>query len=253
MKQQPDNLFRERFEQHSLQAPETAWSRIEQTLPVQQHNFFYLKIAAAIILLIISIALLLPSTASTTQQLTLKENTPFVEKPVIKQKAFPVDTAGITRSHDTPAIQNIVKDEPVLIKQNREAIPVDFIISQPLASTIETTVAQVKESSVQPTLVEETTTLNPNESFPTTVEVIPLKEKSSTIIVASAEVNEKYLRPILEEEATNTDVSTSSFRKLLDKAADLKNNDTGFGELRDKKNELLALNRERNEKRERNN
>lgn len=253
MKQQPDNLFRERLEQHSLQAPETAWNRIEQALPEQQNKFFYLKIAAAVILLIISIALLLPSNVSTTEQLALDKNHPLKEKPVTKQKAVPVDTNTVKPTDAEPAIRKVMKDKPARIEKKQEATPVDYIASEPIMITPETTVAQVIDNNQQPNLVEETIALNHDEYTPTTIEVLPIKEKSSTIVVTSAEVNEKYLRAIPEEQATNTNVSTSSFRKLLDKAADLKNNDSGFGELREKKNEFLALNWERNEKRERNN
>jgi hypothetical protein len=52
-------------------------------------------------------------------------------------------------------------------------------------------------------------------------------------------------------EATPELKKPSTLKKLLDKAYDLKHNQDAFGELRQKKNEILALNF-KNEKQQRN-
>jgi hypothetical protein len=49
-------------------------------------------------------------------------------------------------------------------------------------------------------------------------------------------------------QATSEEKKSSTFKKLLKKANDLKSNQDPFGDLREKKNEILALNF-RNEKR----
>jgi hypothetical protein len=63
-----------------------------------------------------------------------------------------------------------------------------------------------------------------------------------TIIFTTEEVNEKYLAKNTDAEATPTSEETSGLRKLLDKAYDLKTNRDFLGELRQKKNEILAMN-----------
>jgi hypothetical protein len=55
-------------------------------------------------------------------------------------------------------------------------------------------------------------------------------------------VNAKYLDKKSLAEATSNEKKPSRLRKLLDKAYDLKHNQEPFADLRQKKNEILALN-----------
>jgi hypothetical protein len=52
----------------------------------------------------------------------------------------------------------------------------------------------------------------------------------------------KYLDKKSLAQATSGEKKPSTLRKLLDKAYDLKHNQDPFGDLRQKKNEILALN-----------
>ena len=65
--------------------------------------------------------------------------------------------------------------------------------------------------------------------------------------ITSEETN-KYLNENALAEATSEEKKSSTLKKLLKKANDLKNNQDPFGDLRQKKNEILALNF-KNEKR----
>ena len=67
-----------------------------------------------------------------------------------------------------------------------------------------------------------------------------------TLIYKVEEVNEKYLNKNKVEEATLETKTPSSFRKLLAKVYDLKNNQDPLGELRQKKDEILALSFKKN-------
>jgi hypothetical protein len=63
-----------------------------------------------------------------------------------------------------------------------------------------------------------------------------------TIVFSAEEVNEKYLDKKGMADATPESKAASSLRKLLDKAYALKHNQDPMGELRQKKNEILAFN-----------
>jgi hypothetical protein len=68
------------------------------------------------------------------------------------------------------------------------------------------------------------------------------KQAGITLVYTVDEVNEKYLDKKSLAEATSADKKPSTLRKLLDKAYDLKHNQDPFGDLRQKKNEILAPN-----------
>ena len=62
------------------------------------------------------------------------------------------------------------------------------------------------------------------------------------IIFAAEDIDTKYLDKKALAEATSDAKKSSTLKKLLDKAYDLKYNQDPFGDLRQKKNEILALN-----------
>jgi hypothetical protein len=78
---------------------------------------------------------------------------------------------------------------------------------------------------------------------------VETKEKASgiTLTITVDEAN-KYLDKNALAQATSEERKSSTFKKLLKKANDLKSNQDPFGDLREKKNEILALNF-KNEKR----
>jgi len=64
---------------------------------------------------------------------------------------------------------------------------------------------------------------------------------STTLVYTIAEVNEKYILKKEETEATTNNENASSFQKLLQKAGELTTNQSPIAQLRQKKNEILAL------------
>jgi hypothetical protein len=67
-------------------------------------------------------------------------------------------------------------------------------------------------------------------------------ERSVTLIFDAEQVNEKFLNKNLIVKATPEEKKPSTLRKLLDKAYDLKHNQDPLGNLRQRKNEIFALN-----------
>ncbi|HET6539425.1 MAG TPA: hypothetical protein VFG46_03020, partial [Chryseolinea sp.] len=68
-----------------------------------------------------------------------------------------------------------------------------------------------------------------------------IKKSSSITITITAEETEKYLDKNAIAEATSKERKSSTFKKLLKKADELTSNQDPFGDLRVKKNEILAL------------
>jgi hypothetical protein len=93
-------------------------------------------------------------------------------------------------------------------------------------------------------------TSTPQTSAPVVAETsVPSNAGPKKIVITiTAAESEKYLDKVALAEATSDEKKPSTFQKLLKKADDLKNNQDPFGELRQRKNEILALNF-KNEKR----
>lgn len=237
-----------------MPAPVNAWNRIEKEMEVVQPAYLLWKVAAAILLLLVSIALLLPDRITQPESSTLSLVTPATQTPAQKERV-----AEVKKESPLP-IEAVEHSE----KNTRQIKPVSKTIStSTLHAAEETTLIEEV-----PLAQEQAIAIAPATDLPTeSIDVLP--EKSSqqissnvvvernTIVIAASEVNQKYLRSPAADQATRETETTSSFRKLIDKAAAFKNNSSGLAELRQKKNELLAVNtdkiRNRNEKTERNN
>jgi hypothetical protein len=253
MKQQPDNLFNEKLENHSMPAPEGAWLRIEQRLqPSKNHSqWLWAKIAATVTLLLAAFILLWMEKEASNRTLTLNEipkvNTPTVSKP-LKQDGAPLTSqpkASVVKQKEKkkiqvvdkkkePSIRNFSKQEPQIV----EAVSTNTsLVEEPTTENSVTAVSpsffdEPKVSETEPTIIKET--------------------KSSTIHYTAAEVNEKFLRPVTTD-ATSGNENASTWRKLLEKADDMKSNHGTLAELRQRKNEILALNLDKKDKSEKQN
>jgi hypothetical protein len=256
MKAQIDKLFRDRLEQHSLEAPPLAWDKIESALPKKTKSFIWFKVAASLLVLIAAAILLWPHEKSTPT--VIAHNKPIEKnlnnkakdqekidtqtqknKNIIEKKEVKTETTKATQSTGKPA-------------QQKTTLPVmNFSKQEPLIAANDQGDVQHKTDAVEP---KTQAVVNAQEVFTAPAETsVPANpdQVSNTLVLAASDVS-KYLNKNLISDATTVEENTSSFRKLLDKASDLKNSETGLSELRQKKNEILALNF-RNDKRERNN
>jgi hypothetical protein len=238
MNQQPDKFFSEKLKGYQKPPPTGAWNRIEASLEKKTtHEFSWWKIAASFLLLIaFGYAIWVNTTDTDKPSLAQKSN----QKNPSSEKA----DSAIANSSSEPAAKNIVSNDapskiadtpPVKVTRKKikekKAVPV-----------IELAQAPVEEKESAASVYE--------ESFETDVKpAVETKEKASriTLTITVDEAN-KYLNRNALAQATSEERKSSTFKKLLKKANDLKSNQDPFGDLREKKNEILALNF-KNEKR----
>lgn len=262
MKAPIDKLFREKLSEHSLEAPPMAWGKIESNLPKKSASFLWLKIAASFVLLITAGMLLWPREQQTQ---LLADHTKPTEKAIgnkqsEKEKVEKEKTQEV-RQQAAKTINNTIKNDETenkkSIKTNSKTLPQKNSAPIMNFSKQESFIASndTPESKEKTNVVPENAAISKVDQDPIINATEPLavadNQQSTTIVLAANDVS-KYLKNTEATDATTEEENTSSFRKLLDKAADLKNSDSGLSELRQKKNEILALNF-RNDKRERNN
>lgn len=255
MKAPIDKLFREKLEQYSLEAPAMAWSKIETALPNNNKSFIWLKIAASMLVLLTLSILLWPSKHNTSLMVDTHKpsdktiNSKPNEKVKSNQQTDKLKSNNGNREIKIDSQQEKKADEkPVKVTP----APVTNFSNRGTNLAMNENPAQKTE----PIIIEEINTIAIVESqtvseTPTSSAIVKNNQENTVIVLAATDVS-KYLKNTSMADATTEEENTSSFRKLLDKAADLKNSDSGFSELRQKKNEILALNF-RNDNRERNN
>ena len=257
MNQQPDKFFRDKLENYQQPAPVRAWDKIEAELEKKTHKGLWWKIAASLLLTaVVSYTLWIGMTkpdASQTAATTKSEK----EKPVQKAPSPTAPTAEST----TPVIAPPAKKDPAsagvaLESKRSRTIPGAHKTARPRQAekkdALESTDVSPSESTythdvVNSVAVEAST---PQTSAPVVAETsVPLNAGPKKIVITiTAAESEKYLDKVALAEATSDEKKPSTFQKLLKKADDLKNNQDPFGELRQRKNEILALNF-KNEKR----
>lgn len=236
MNQQPDKLFRDKLQSFQTPAPSGAWNRIEANLDKKNDKILWFRIAASLLLVAIAAWLLWPANSIKTPQpelagKTKKQETVSPEKKKEEQivSPTPVQENKIARKETAPRKQTVSKQqEPV----KEEALNMDV-------STNETSIAQ--NTSVENN--EGVNTQNVSTPVETQTAVVAATQPQKVKIIFSAdEVNTKYLDKKALADATSEEKKSSTLKKLLDKAYDLKYNQDPFGDLRQKKNEILALN-----------
>lgn len=236
MNQQPDRLFREKLENFQKAAPAHAWSRVEAGLTKKNNRTLWLKVAASLLLLVAAAALLLWPQKNAAPQLTQKNtgNTAVekIKAPEKKEAAPAPSTAAPEKkaTTETPATTNKRSVKPHTKKEQA-------VSPSPEVTTPEL-IAEVQEE-VTEIIPEEVTTA---ATAPTAETSAATADAGVTLVFTAEEVNKKYLDKKSLAEATPADKKPSTLRKLLDKAYDLKHNQDPFGDLRQKKNEILALN-----------
>jgi hypothetical protein len=241
MNQQPDKLFREKLASYQKTAPANAWNRIEAGLAPKKETGLWWKIAASLLLVAVATFILWPSTDPGTKPIATE-----VDKGVAK----PENTSPIQKENVAEDL-NVAKAE--VHKEVQETAP-----SSKKSTTlpVQTEVAENKNASTN-NLPQEPVELiqenhdsiyvaqeivdAPTQPVPQPENVTPSLPRSTTLVFTREETSE-YLVKNSEDEATPEDKNASTLKKLLKKANDLKNNQDPFGELRQKKNEILALN-----------
>jgi hypothetical protein len=220
MTSQPEKLFHDKLENFQRPAPAAAWERIEAGLDKTSNKKLWMKIAAGILLLTVAGFVLWPAQSEQTE--TLAKKNPATEQkkaektspaeitqPVVAEKYVAEKKA--TSKIKSEAKKEITKQEPVLVAEQSEIQPEKNFVIEPIETT-QVAVVEEKEST------------------------------SKTIVYTADEVNARFLKKNISVEATGEDKKPSGIQKLMGLAYDLKTNENGMRDLRQKKDEILALN-----------
>lgn len=236
--QQPDNFFRERLADYHKPAPAGAWDRIETSLKKTETKFAWWKVAASLLVLTsIGYVLWLKSSEANEQPIAqtqseiksgnLKSITPKTDLSEKSQRSEETEiekTSPTTNAIDKKSIDKKVKSKP--IKSHKKSIA-ELASADPAPA----------EESLQP-LEKPTSETVSGQVAPS---IQPIKKSSSITLTISVKETDKYLDKNALAEATSKERKSSTFKKLLKKANELTTNQDPFGDLRVKKNEILAL------------
>jgi hypothetical protein len=239
MNQQPDELFREKLAGYQKPVPASAWEKIAAAQSKKNDKWLWLKIAASITLVAVIGYFSWPE--SVTKDLTNDSLTPVEEKPSVQVPASDEKLADVKK--ETSPQPSFASDKPSA-KISKQKKTVNKIT--PANDDEKLNGAIITQQDIAPTqndiheeiAIVETDTQPEIEDTPIVAEAEP----HNMTLVYSAKDVEEYLDKKSLAEATSDSKKSSTLKKLLKKANDLTNNQDPFGELRQKKNEILALN-----------
>ena len=239
MSEQPDKFFREKLEGYRPSVPAGAWNRVSDELRPTGGRMLWLKIAAGLLLLAVAGVLLVEPEKQNPPSLAVEKETPPAQEgshAPDRAAAQPETPEGIARTPSPVARQDIKAETGSKVKKmkprSERVVTDDPRVNKELAAA----------DGLQPGALH----LPQEKRFPSPVTSPASRDreqKNITIIFSAREVDEKYLtKKNTVAEATSEEEDASSWRKLLDKAYDLKHNQDPIGNLRQKKNEILAFN-----------
>ncbi|HYG02898.1 MAG TPA: hypothetical protein VD927_10670 [Chryseosolibacter sp.] len=251
MSQQPDKLFRDKLSDFRKPLSTNAWMRVEQQLDKKTNKATWLKIAAAVLLVVASTFVIISSrdliNAESAKQISERnkeisrnkngesakeaipnQNFPAVDSVKIGEKETKQETVTAPRNHKKETVKQPIKPSKKVTNLNNG----HAFEHPPLAET-----KMVKEDSAVIMEIPEDISTNAlaNNSETNTAQGLKL-------VYNAGDVNEKYLDKKSLADATDEKKKESTLKKVLDKAYDLKNNQDPIGNLRQMKNEILAMN-----------
>lgn len=225
MTSKPDKVFRDKLENFQQPAPAGAWDRIESNLARPAYKLVWVRVAAGVALLAAAAFIVWPAQKPETEiSKTTTENPPAKKDPGQQHADKKADTK-----------EEIVKE------QATPGVPPKQTNTVTLAKT-------EKEFSVQQTTntINDSVLINPvPEKQELIAQVVQSEAKeltSKTIVYTAAEVNSKFLKKKLPPHATPDPKEASGIQKLIGLAYDAKNSEAPLGDLRQKKDDILALN-----------
>lgn len=224
MTSQPDQFFREKLENFQRPAPAGAWDRVEKNLSRPSAKIIWLRAAAGIALLATAAMLVWPSGKSTEPVAARTEKNQPTVIPSDTIKTHLANQEHVTAVPAKETNTQLQKTNPIHISS-----PVANVekSSQP-SVTIPNDSIHVITSQPQELIAEVAT---PNVSQP-----------SNTIVYTANEVQAKFLKKKLSPEATPENKDASGIQKLIGLAYAAKNSAGGIADLRQKKDDLFALN-----------
>lgn len=265
MNRQPDKLFRNKLYGYQQPVSSGAWNRISEGLARKNRQGLRLRVAATVLLLATSGIFIYPAlrnNATDPGALTKR-------LPNYQGRANTTTAPSASAISDTPADgnHNIGTDDGTpspAVTQRADRTHARGKQTRPLQKNTYPSTQPAVEIPSPVTDIEKIDTINddmitwgagqpvtPISDQQTSVDQPIGKINNIRIVFTAEEVNEKYLRKITDAKATLEAEETSMFKKLLDKALDLKNNQNLLGDLRQRKDEIFATNfKNQNERKE---
>jgi len=236
--QQPDKFFREKLTHYHKPAPVGAWDKIESSLKKSENKFAWWKVAASLLLLTaIAYVLWLQTSSLNTQPIS--QTRPEIESLSAKSIDPKIDSSEKSlNSHELQTEQASSSIGAKGKKSSDKKVRRNTVgPDKKNTSEVTSTVPASTEENFQP--VE---TPSPETVSSEVVQSIqPIKKSSSITMTITTEETDKYLDKNALAGATSRERRSSTFKKLLKKANELTTNQDPFGDLRVKKNEILAL------------
>lgn len=235
--QQPDNFFREKLQNYQKPAPPGAWNKIESALEKKtERKFVWWKVAAVLFLVAGSGYLFLVNINDSDQQhlaeTQLQKALENTEKPESQKKVEQIKPEKSDNTETSTKVETI-KSKAGRVEQVEKYLPEVIAKKEAIEDHVQD-IALKEEIRIAQEL--------PDQNPSPTVELPEKPEKRSTITLTfSTEQTSQYLNKNAIAEATSAEKKPSNLKKLLQKANDLKSNQDPFGDLRDRKNEILAL------------
>jgi len=239
MSDQPDKLFREKLYDYQKPVSIQAWSQLSANLDNKRRLVWWRSAAAIAVLCVAGVVMY-----------QLREISPAeIAGPVVhlQDPAEPSHASQLPESKTqtdneesgtsiaslTPQAETASPDEPKSTK--KKPSPPALTDTRPTSEGL----PAIPPLEPQPVaLVAQPQT----PATETAEQVDHSNRKKTTIVFTQAEVNEKYLLKTHRPNATSDDRETSRLKTMLDKAYDLTHNQDPIGDLRQKKNEILAMN-----------
>lgn len=246
MAQQPDKLFRDKLRGYQKETPHGAWNRVAENLQRERKTYPWMRIAAAVLLMAVAFALLVP----------FWRETPPVNIAQQKESSAPAKNTQPTPANEieqTPKEARTETEPPREMPKENSAsrhAPVQKKNVPDVRALPEAEKKQLFAVPDQNATLANAPDVAPNDSVSEQLHEAgdaglasaPAPSRHVTIVFSAEEVNEKYLDKKEMADATPESKAASSLRKLLDKAYALKHNQDPLGEIRQKKNEILAFN-----------
>ena len=242
MNDQPDKFFRDKLTGFQPPVSVEAWNRVSRNLGRKTDQRLWLKVAAGLLLFAAAGMLIFPLQQDDAA-LHLSENTAPVKKlgPAPPEKSIPEQSeANVQKEiHTSPVAAGPQDEGSTQRRKQKKEDPRPVPASEPPPAEHHAIAATETPLADHAGIAEE----GSPETQRAPAAAPPAEKENITIVFTAQEVNEKYLKKKNDvAEATSETKESSTWRKLLDKAYDLKRNQDPLGNLRQKKNEILALN-----------
>lgn len=240
MSDQPDKLFREKLYGYERPVPARAWSQVSANLKGARSAVWWRSVAAITLFCVAGLAIY-PLSRRSQSEIAQPVTKPADEtaSPLVMQR--PENKQDPRKEAHKPAVtppalseaQPVKKTTPV--GQTSPAMP-----PSKKADNIVDDLPMSDSPAPEPVAHIDQIPHTPTEQIHDQVDAST--RKHVTIVFTAAEVNEKYLSKTHQADATSGDQETSRLKNMLEKAYDLTHNQDPIGDLRQKKNEILAMN-----------